>query len=104
NLLQVNMAPARVNTSRKAVLLTVPFRLMAPASWRTTVPVPRSRKVDSLSAGLPLRMEFARAVGGWPKDTQGAPILAGTWRDARVDTPAPAPDNSRPAAGYSAVW
>src|SRR5690606_30241063 len=62
NRLQVYIAAASVSTSRNAVLLTVPFRVMAPASRRTTVPVPRSRKVDSESAGLPLRMEILVAA------------------------------------------
>src|SRR5690606_33454236 len=93
NRLQVYIAAASVSTSRNAVLLTVPFRVMAPASRRTTAPVPRSRKVDSESAGLPLRMEIlvAAAKGSGRKHTQGQGALR-----ARVDRPAPAPDNSRP--------
>ena len=53
---QVNSAPAKVRTSRNAVLLTVPFRVIVPASPCTRVPEPRSRKVLSFSAGLPLRI------------------------------------------------
>src|SRR5690606_4800759 len=70
---QVNSAPARVSTSRKAVLLTVPFRLIVPAPPCTRVPEPRSRKVLSFSAGLPLRIMAlsscvggCRERGGWP--------------------------------------
>src|SRR5690606_40132258 len=59
---QANAAVSTVNSSRKPVLLTVPLRLIASPSRETTAPLPRSRKVDSLSTGLPLRMDALSAV------------------------------------------
>ncbi|GHA69592.1 hypothetical protein GCM10007067_01940 [Lysobacter bugurensis] len=53
---QVYIAPTSVITSSSPVLLTVPLSVIAPASRRTTAPLPRSRKVESFKAGLPLRM------------------------------------------------
>ena len=58
-------AKAAVSTdssNRMPVLLTVPFSVIAPASRETTVPLPRSRKVDSFSAGLPLRIMVPSCV------------------------------------------
>src|SRR3546814_10622984 len=56
-LLQAKAAVITASTSRIAVLPTVPFRVIAPPAAReTTVPLPRSRKVESFRAGLPLRM------------------------------------------------
>ena len=82
---QVNSAPARVSTSSSAVLLTVPFRLIAPASLRTRVPVPRSRKVLSFSAGLPLRIMVVgpRKRGG--RRMRGAYRGADAFADGGLD-------------------
>src|SRR3546814_345831 len=56
-LLHAKAAVITARTSRIAVLPTVPFRVIAPPAAReTTVPLPRSRKVESFRAGLPLRM------------------------------------------------
>src|SRR5690606_29725713 len=56
--------PVTTASSRsRPVLLTVPLRVIAPPSRDTTVPLPRSRKVDSLRAGFPLRIRF-RSVDG----------------------------------------
>src|SRR3546814_15971384 len=56
-LLRAKAAVITASTSRIAVLQTVPFRVIAPPAAReTTVPLPRSRKVESFRAGLPLRM------------------------------------------------
>src|SRR5690606_1090097 len=58
-LLQAKAAVTRASTSNVAVLPMVPFRVIAPPAAReTTVPLPRSRKVDSFRTGLPLRMEM----------------------------------------------
>src|SRR5690606_27006758 len=53
---QANAAVITASTSRMPVLLTAPFRVIAPSVRETTAPLPRSRKVDSFRAGLPLRM------------------------------------------------
>src|SRR5690606_19344009 len=56
-LLQAKAAVITASTSSVAVLPIVPFRVIAPLAAReTTVPLPRSRKVDSFRTGLPLRM------------------------------------------------
>src|SRR3546814_13245272 len=56
-LLHAKAAVITARTSRIAVLPTVPFRVIAPPAAReTTVPLPRSRKVESFRAGLPLRL------------------------------------------------
>src|SRR3546814_18703459 len=56
-LLHAKAAVITARTSRIAVLPTVPFRVIAPPAAReTTVPLPRSRKVESFRAGLQLRM------------------------------------------------
>src|SRR5690606_1898774 len=54
--LQANVAVATAISNNRPVLLTVPLSVMAPWSPRTMAPLPRSRKLDSLSAGLPLRI------------------------------------------------
>src|SRR5690606_23562944 len=51
-------APVIVASSRsRPVLLAVPLSVMTWSGRDTTVPLPRSRKVDSLRAGFPLRMD-----------------------------------------------
>src|SRR5690606_4099229 len=52
-----NAAVRTVSSSRQPVLLTVPLRVIVSPARDTTEPLPRSRKVDSFSAGLPLRMD-----------------------------------------------
>src|SRR5690606_19871951 len=54
--LHVNAALNTHSNSSMPVLLTVPLRVMTLPSSRTMAPLPRSRKVDSLRAGLPLRI------------------------------------------------
>src|SRR5690606_15853889 len=61
--LQAKAAVSMVSNSRKAVLPTVPLMVIAPASRDTTVPLPRSRKVESDRTGLPLRIGFPPGVG-----------------------------------------
>src|SRR5688572_12683996 len=65
--LQAKVAVITHSNSSKPVLLTVPVRVMASPSRRTTVPLPRSRNVVSFNAGLPLRMTapYRRGVGRW---------------------------------------
>src|SRR5690606_20319548 len=59
--LHANAAVRTVSNSRNAVLLTVPLMVIVPAPSRvTTVPLPRSRKVESERTGLPLRMDSPR--------------------------------------------
>src|SRR5690606_32090470 len=117
---QANAAVSTVNSSRKPVLLTVPLMHIASPSRETTAPLPRSRKVDSFSTGLPLRMDACPLYGAGVQDTRPACAIAVRRGDAagRVDTVRRAADNirlrracpvgigctARHRPGYSAVW
>src|SRR5690606_11476743 len=50
------------SSSSRPVLLAVPLSVMTWSGRETTVPLPRSRKVDSLRVGFPLRMDFLISV------------------------------------------
>src|SRR5690606_38478967 len=94
---QAKVAVSTMSSSRTPVLLTVPLSDIVSPSRETTAPLPRSRKVDSLSTGLPLRMD-ALFRWSWSRcqDTRAIAV-----RDlsaaVRVDTGRHAPDNGRSA-------
>src|SRR5690606_7791480 len=95
---QAKEAVSTASSSRMPVLLTVPLRVIAPPSRDTTVPLPRSRKVDSLSAGLPLRMLSLRRMSGPPEGYRqqaeqgmtGRPADATVWHSGPTLAPGPA--------------
>src|SRR5690606_27788230 len=99
---QANAAVSTVNSSRMPVLLTVPLRVMTSPSRVTTAPLPRSRKVDSLSTGLPLRMgRLFRWIGSGLRIHGSPPARGGRVDSARRapgQCPAP-PGQPAPAAG-----
>ena len=68
------------SSSIRPVLLTVPLMVIVPVSPPvTTRPLPRSRKVDSWRAGLPLRMGTC-SVYGWGQGYTAARGWAGRGR------------------------
>src|SRR5690606_38176092 len=96
-LLQAKAAVITASTSSVAVLPMVPLRVIAPSAAReTTVPLPRSRKVDSFRTGLPLRiMEVGPRKKGSGRDMR----IQGKRFQGRCKV------NGNPAeAGAAGVW